>query len=205
VPLANRDLSETQVLTEVSVETLDPLAQFESLTDEELTEIFVEDQQAFVVLYRRYVTRMYSYFAWRFGSRHAEDLTSDVFTRALTGRSGFQIGKAWRPWLFGIARNRALEHLRALKKDSSEPEFSESDVRESVADVAVEVEVNEQAEAIRAIVAELPETQREAVQLRFWAGLSYREISEVLGGTEGALRVQVHRTLRVLKDRMEKA
>jgi DNA-directed RNA polymerase specialized sigma24 family protein len=66
------------------------LEQLDRLDDEELTAIFVGDKQAFVVLYRRYVTRMYSYFAWRFGQNHAEDLTADVFTRALAARSGFK-------------------------------------------------------------------------------------------------------------------
>jgi len=179
--------------------------QLEQLNDEELTEILIVEQQAFVVLYQRYVTRVYSYFAWRFGQRHAEDLTSDVFTRALAARSSFEIGRAWRPWLFGIARNRALEHLRTLKRDSSEPEFTELDMKESATDVSAEVVFDEQAKAVRQIVATLPDSQREAVELRFWAGLSYREITEVLGGSEGALRVQIHRTLRVLRDRIEGA
>jgi RNA polymerase sigma factor (sigma-70 family) len=109
----------------------------------------------------------------------------------------------WRPWLFGIARNRALEHFRFLKRGGSDPEFEESHVREYVADVSVEVEIGEDAEAIRQLVASLPDGQREAVELRFWAGLSYREISEVLGGSEGALRVQLHRTLRGLRDRLD--
>lgn len=65
--------------------------------------------------------------------------------------------------------------------------------------------MGEQAKAVRKMVAELPEGQREVVELRFWAGLSYREIAEVLGGSEGALRVQIHRTLRTLRDRIEGA
>ena len=175
----------------------------ELLDDEQLTAMFIDEQQAFVVLYRRYVSRVFSYLAWRFGMRHAEDLTADVFTRALKARSKFQIGKAWRPWLFGIARNRSLEHLRSLKRDAAEPEFEESDMSEFVADVSTEVVMDDQAQAVRKIVAELPEGHREVVELRFWAGLSYREIAEVLGGSEGVLRVQIHRTLQTLRDRIE--
>ncbi len=177
----------------------------ENLTDEQLTELFIDEQQAFVVLYERYVTRVYSYFAWRFGQRHAEDLTADVFTRALTVRSKFQVGKSWRPWLFGIARNRALEHFRKLKRDYAEPEFEESDVKETVVDASVSAELSERANAVRELVSTLSDDQREAVELRFWAGLSYREIGELLGKSEGAMRVQIHRTLRTLRDRIEES
>lgn len=198
-PPAASQVAESPLASNKTQQELDPLS------DEELTEIFVEETQAFVVLYRRYVDRVFSYFAWRFGRSYAEDLTSDVFTRALKAREKFQQGKAWRPWLFGIARNRALEHGRFRKRDSSESEFNESSVKEHAPDVAVEAELGEQAQAIRKMVASLPEKQREIVELRFWAGLSYREISEILGGSEGSLRVQTHRTLRELRNRLEGA
>lgn len=188
-----------------SAMTRDQKSALETLTDEQLTELFIEEQQAFVVLYERYVTRVYSYFAWRFGQRHAEDLTSDVFTRALTTRSKFEIGKSWRPWLFGIARNRALEHFRKLKRDFAEPEFEESDVKETVADASISAEQSEFAMAVRELISTLADDQREAIELRFWAGLSYREIGELLGKSEGAMRVQIHRTLRALRERIEES
>lgn len=173
----------------------------DQLSDEELTAIFVDEAQAFVVLYRRYVDRVFSYFAWRFGWSDAEDLTADVFTRALKARTGFKRGKAWRPWLFGIARNRALEHSRYRGRNG--PLAKMSNDEESVPGPAAEVEAAERAQAVRMAVSELSDSQREIVELRFWAGLSYREVAEILGGTEGSLRVQVHRILRTLKAQVE--
>ena len=135
---------------------LDRLAE---LDDEKLTEIFVDGQQAFAALYQRYVTRVFPTSLGGSDSDMRRILTADVFTRALAARSKCQTGKLWRPWLFGIPRNRALDHLRSLKRDSAEPVLQKSVIRDYVA--------------------------------------------EVSGGTEGALRVQIHRPLRTLRDQIE--
>jgi RNA polymerase sigma-70 factor (ECF subfamily) len=156
------------------------------------------DRQAFLALYHRYVERMFSYFAWRFGRGDAADLTSEVFLRALHGAHRFERGRSWVAWLYGIARNVAGEHIRSGRRSGHGIEM---------ADVTVSPDeelARDQREAlVRRAVAALPSQQREVVELRFWAELSYREIAEVTGRSEAALRVQAHRALRHLRTRLE--
>lgn len=166
--------------------------------DESLGLLAAADRQAFLTLYRRYVERMFSYFAWRFGRGDAADLTSEVFLRALHNAHRFERGRSWAAWLYGIARNVASEHLRHGKRDRAGIEMADVTVSPDE-----ELLQGQQEEYVRVAVSELPVQQREVIELRFQAGLSYREIAEVTGRSEAALRVQAHRALRQLKSRLE--
>jgi RNA polymerase sigma-70 factor (ECF subfamily) len=170
----------------------------DSRDDESLGLMAAEDRQAFLALYRRHVGRMFSYFAWRFGRSDAADLTSEVFLRALNSARRFEKGRSWAAWLYGIARNVASEHIRHGRRERAGIELADVTVSPDE-----ELLQGQQEERVREAVSDLPELQREVVELRFWAGLSYREIAEVTGRSEAALRVQAHRALRQLKAKLE--
>jgi RNA polymerase sigma-70 factor (ECF subfamily) len=167
------------------------------MDDETLARLASDDRQAYLLLYDRYVERMFSYFAWRFGSADAADLTSEVFLRALGALGRFDGGRSWAGWLYGIARNVAAERLRRR-----EPELpgGEEPLTDSPEAAALQ---SEREESIRAAVAQLPPAQREVIELRYWAGLSYRDIATITGRSEGAVRVQSFRTLERLKTLFE--
>lgn len=171
-----------------------------STSDEDLAVAALEDRAAFSVLYRRYVQRVYSYFTWKFGPVVAEDLTSDVFTRALRLADRFQPGRSWRAWLFGIARNRAMEHSRERQRHDRKPPESETVTDDSPERSAIE---SQEAEVVRTLLSSLSDREREVIELRFWADLSYREVSKIVNRSEGALRVEVHRALRSLRRALE--
>ncbi|MEX0761307.1 MAG: RNA polymerase sigma factor [Dehalococcoidia bacterium] len=169
------------------------------LSDEVLAASVVENRDAFRTLYLRYVHQVFSYFTWKFGSGTAEDLTSDVFVRALRMADKFQSGKSWRAWLFGIARNRSMEYWRERSRHQRQPDRRE-EPNQNPEHIVIQTE---RAESVRELLAAIPDKSREIVELRFWAGLSYREVAEIVGKSEGALRVDVHRVLRSLKDVLE--
>jgi RNA polymerase sigma-70 factor, ECF subfamily len=155
---------------------------------------------AFGHLYRRYVTAVYSYIYSRIGHRaDAEDLTEQTFIEALEGLARYEEQGKAAAWLFTIARRRVVDHYRAGR-----PELPFDETLDSPLDFAgpeVELLRRERLAQLGRLLAELEEGKLELLQLRFVAGLTYREIGRVVGSSEGAVKVAVYRLLEQLRAR----
>ena len=157
------------------------------------------DHAAFATLYRRYLDRVYGYSFYLLGDHHdAEDATERTFLAALGAIDRYRDeGATFRSWLFRIAHNLLANALRARSRQRTEsiegvPEPAAAD------DPARQASLTDDARRLRASVASLSEDRRQVVILRFVDGLTAREIGEVLGRSEGAVRVLQHRALREL-------
>ncbi len=163
------------------------------------------DHAAFGTLYRRYLDRVYGYSFYLLGDHHdAEDATERTFLAALGAIDHFRDeGATFRSWLFRIAHNQLANALRARSRRRDE---SLDGVREPAAadDPARLASLADDARRLRESVASLSEDRRQVVILRFVDGLTSREIGEVLGRTEGAVRVLQHRALRELAVLLER-
>ena len=163
------------------------------------------DHAAFGTLYRRYLDRVYGYSFYLLGDHHdAEDATERTFLAALGAIDHFRDeGATFRSWLFRIAHNQLANALRARSRRRDE---SLDGVREPAAadDPARLASLADEARRLRESVASLSEDRRQVVILRFVDGLTSREIGEVLGRTEGAVRVLQHRALRELAVLLER-
>jgi RNA polymerase sigma-70 factor (ECF subfamily) len=158
------------------------------------------DADAFAVLYDRHVGDLFRWARARVGD-HAADLTAEVFARAWLCRRSFEDradGSAF-PWLYGIAHNVLRDSLRRSRVEdrarrrlglpravAPDPEYEAVERRLSLPDAA-----------LRAI-AELPESERELLDLRVVQERPYWEIAERLRTTPQAARLRVSRTLRRL-------
>lgn len=156
----------------------------------------MSDPAAFKSIYDEFFPRIYHYCLRRIGSaQEAEDLTSVVFTRALTGLAGYR-GGSFAAWLFRIAHNVVANHLRgrkmALPLEEADHLSSHDDVLEHLLEDEIEQQINR-------LVAGLPDEQRELITLRISGGLSAKEIGQVVGKSEGAVRVAIHRTIQQLR------
>jgi RNA polymerase sigma-70 factor (ECF subfamily) len=175
----------------MSVVTMDA-----ELGDEELVAQARRDPARFALLYRRYATNIYQYCDRCLGSREtAEDATQTIFLHALASLGSCRDGKAFRSWLFAIAHNEIVSRRRSRRVYAHWEDLSElpdqEDSPEELALAAVE------RREITALLAHLPPDLRHPVELRL-QGLSGREIAQILGRSEGAIRMAHHRAKHLL-------
>jgi RNA polymerase sigma-70 factor (ECF subfamily) len=171
--------------------------------DRSAVEAARRDPRAFEALYRKYVAQVYNFALYELRDANAaEDLTAQVFLRALDGLPRFREqgeppDSSFRVWLFQICRNTLANERRRVRRH---PEAS--------LDLALEVPSTDDVQAValdreqlaRAWqhIGELPAERRQALVLRFVEEMSTREIGEVLGRSEGATRVLIHRALQAV-------
>jgi RNA polymerase sigma-70 factor (ECF subfamily) len=164
------------------------------------------DPLRFDALYRRYLARVYSYAYYELGDHHAaEDATEATFVSALTNLHRFEErarpadgegASTFRVWLFQIARNEVAGERRLARRRPVEP-IGETIVADPL-NVEEEAVRRDQAREAWRAVGRLPGERRQAVVLRFVDELSTAEIAGVLGRSEGAVRVLIHRALRTV-------
>jgi RNA polymerase sigma-70 factor (ECF subfamily) len=130
----------------------------------------------------------------------AEDVTALAFERAYRRRRTFDRRRGEeRAWLFGIARNAALDELRRRRRqatlavDPVDAVSAQEDVAEDHADVAL------RRTAVRSALAALPARDREIIALKFHGGLSNDELARVLGVTQSNAGTLLHRAMEKLR------
>lgn len=173
--------------------------------DEELAAAARHSPDAFAVLYRRYVQRVYRYFYSRVNNtEEAEDLTAEVFISAYEGLDRFRPGGNFAAWLFGIARNKARRYYRRWRQrvplDETEAQTSwEVEHWQPLEDL----EHRERLERLEELIEHLEPEQQELLRLRFAADLTFAEIAGVLGSTEAAVKMSLYRLLKRMNSEWE--
>ena len=150
------------------------------------------DQDAIRYLYVTYSHNIYGYVRSIIRDDHeAEDVTQHVFAKLMTHVAKYDDrGVPFFAWLLRLARNVAIDHLRANRITPTETVISPD--LSSASDM-------DRTETVRAALATLPTEQREVVVLRHLVGLTPGEIAERIGRTEGAVHGLHHRGRRALQ------
>lgn len=158
---------------------------------------------SFEEVYRRYFRPLYAFIAMRVGSRAAaEDITAQVFEKALKAYPGYDPGRAaLSTWLFAIARNAISDHFRRQRPD--EVALEEGSAVASEADPHVELEAAELKQSLRQALKVLGAREQELVALKFGAGFTNREIGRLLELSESNVGTILYRSLGKLKTRLE--
>lgn len=157
------------------------------------------DSEAFGLLYDHYLDPIYRFIYYKVFSRElAEDLTSDVFLKALGRLSSYNSERGrLNSWLYQIARNSVVDYYRTKK---------ETLPIDDVFDLGHDERIPEQFDALAGLakieeyLRTLPARQREIITLRIWEGKSFDEIAELLGGTEGSAKMAFSRSIRQLRE-----
>lgn len=165
--------------------------------------------QDFAQWHRDHRAAVYRYVRFRVATREmAEDVTSDVFLKALRSIKRYDSKRAApRTWLLRIARNAVTDHLRSLKRRGS-LHVSLDRVPDLVAQVPSQEERVLKEERIQHLLNStrlLRRADQEILSLRYGSGLDNNEIAEALGVSPNAVAVRLHRSLKRLKDVIEKS
>jgi RNA polymerase sigma-70 factor (ECF subfamily) len=157
------------------------------------------DSRAASLLVERHADAL-ARFAVSSGERdEIEELVQDTFVRAFSSLDSFRGESSFRTWLFTIERRLMLDRRRSERRQRVTVEVQAGDAATDY--TALDSLLAEEAESrVRRAVDGLSPTQREVFTLRVEQGMSYREIAEVAGTTEGAARVHYHNAMRVVKE-----
>jgi RNA polymerase sigma-70 factor (ECF subfamily) len=153
---------------------------------------------ALATLFERHHARVYGYCLRMTGNRAtAEDLVQDVFMKMLKYKATFKNDSELVPWMFGIARNSCLGHLKRRAADHAPIRADQSEV----ADPADEAPSDDrQSDLVRAALLRLPAERREILVLSRYEYKSYDEIARLLDCSVGAVKVRAHRAMKQLRE-----
>ncbi len=157
------------------------------------------DPDAVSELYNRHVDQIYQYVRSRTDdAASAEDITADVFLRALESLAAFaDRGVPFVAWLYRIAQARVIDHWRHTRRRATVA-FDDHDLPEWLAaeDVAT-IDVLQYGQVLAGL-QQLTEEQQQVINLKFMQGLSNAEIARIMDKTEGAVKALQRRGLETL-------
>lgn len=157
-------------------------------------------QRALSELYEHFFPKVYRYVAARLGNTEdAEDVTEEIFLRVVHNIQSFNWrGLPFGAWVFRIARNEVVSHVRREKNRSTNAELTET-IPDHGADHATAIEFQFTMQSVRLATEKLPEAQRQVIALRFGAGLSVAETARALSKTENNVKVLQHKAIAKLQ------
>jgi RNA polymerase sigma-70 factor, ECF subfamily len=157
------------------------------------------DEQAFGELYNAYVHDIYRYIFYRVGHAElAQDLTAEVFLRAVEGLVRFQDRQVpLLAWLYRIAHARVVDHYRHAQRVGQEDDIESVDLTVDE-DLDSDLMITYQQQQIRAAIYKLPTDQQQVIVLRFIEGYNIQQTADALGKTPGAVKMIQRRALQAM-------
>jgi RNA polymerase sigma-70 factor, ECF subfamily len=166
-----------------------------------LVRIAERDREAFELLYRRYVRAIFGFALRRLRDRpRAEDVTQETFAAIWRSAASYrpERGPA-APWLYAIARNAVVDRQRARQDPSGEA----PDMPSLEAGPAERAESSYVSVRVHRALEDLPEKEREVLELAYWSGLSQSEVASYLGIPLGTVKTRTRSALARLADVLE--
>ena len=198
------------MLAAVFLAGLQPLRENEQASDAALMEQLIRrEPRALELLYDRYSRAVYS-LVLRIAQQtaSAEEIVQDVFLQLWRNAHLYQAARGpLEPWLFTVARNRALDHLRLKREKQRRREETLELQPAAVAAPNPEDVMDRQrrAERVRGLMRALPEQQRRAIELAFFEGLTHSEIAAALREPLGTVKSWIRSGLLRLREALEGA
>ncbi len=182
------------------------------LTDEEIVSAYLQTRNAedFERLVHRYERELYTFLRRFLGDvQQAEDVFQSTFLSVHLRIEQFEPGRRFRPWLYAIASNKAIDYMRRNRRhqvaslDSKSPYGDSEDsminhLSGNVVPPDEKAMFNEMGARVRAAVQELNEPTQQLIQLAFYQGMKYSDIAEVLRIPLGTVKSRVFTAIRKL-------
>jgi len=157
------------------------------------------ERRHFTAFYRANIKRVYRYIYFRVGGKKelAEDLTQDVFLKALQAFESYDPAISQTSWILTIARNHLINQLEKMRPQVSLEEVE--NVLSGSLDLVEDACLRHDEKRLLQAIQTLEEDDASLIRLKYLEGWQYEEIAEITGKTSGTLRVQAHRALKQLK------
>ncbi len=204
---------ETQTTSKPLSHSTAMLVDYSGRTDEELLLEYrtTEDSVVFTELVSRYQRELFNYLR-RFlgGAAKAEDVFQQTFLQVHVKCELFQAGRKFRPWLYTIATNQAIDYQRRNRRHRrlslDQSRSSSGEELGSLMEVVssqdsgpdAKAESVERAEWVRSAVGNLPDSLQSAVQLVYFRGMKYSDAAQVLSIPVGTIKSRLHSALKSL-------
>jgi RNA polymerase sigma-70 factor (ECF subfamily) len=185
-----------------AVPALEPIPVGDETTDADLlVRVADRDRIAFEALYRRYVRSVFGLALRRLRDRErAEDAVQETFTAVWRSAASYRPERgAAAPWLYAVARNAITDRMRAR----SEPPAEAPDRASGEPGPADRAEASFVAWRVHRALEELPDKEREVVELAYWSGLSQSEVADYLHIPLGTVKTRTRSALSRLADLLE--
>ncbi len=162
------------------------------------------DRKAYEIIVRQYRMPLFNLALRMTGSYDdADDLAQDAFVAAYQSLNRFDAQKRFFPWIYTIALNHIRNHLKKKQRQYGETCVDENSVPADIP-TPEQAAIRHQASAqLERFLQRLPAEMREAVILRYYQGLSFDNISEILNISQSAAKMRVYRGVNRLKELME--
>jgi RNA polymerase sigma-70 factor, ECF subfamily len=155
--------------------------------------------KAFGELYNTYVHDIYRYMLYRVGNNEiAQDLTSEVFVRAIEGLVRYQDREIpWLAWLYRIAHARLVDYYRRTRRAGEQEDIED-------VEIVIETDLDEnlvldfQQQALRTAIFKLPPEMQQVIVLRFIEGYNIQQTADALGKSIGAIKMIQRRALQTM-------
>lgn len=155
-----------------------------------------DDMEAFEALYRRHKQRIFGFLVKKLKNQtEAEEVFQAVFTKLHVARGDYRQDIPFLPWVFTIARNALIDHIRKRETYQKHVTTSELAVETYAERASSETPDHFEVEGL----ASLTETQRQVLELRFSQGLTFAEIAEQMQTSAANSRQIISRTIRKLR------
>lgn len=156
------------------------------------------DRAALKALYERHSDPLYRFLRYRLRDPfEAADIVQDVFVEVWRAASRFEGRSAGRTWIFGIARNKAIDRMRRGSREVTDPDPDTGIADDAPDPEAVAVAASDAAR-LRDCIGRLSETHRSAIHLAFYEELPYGEIAAVEGVPVGTIKSRILHAKRLL-------
>jgi len=187
----------------LELDRLDPVLTFRPAASRERTDHTVAltaatiraaatgDRDAFSRLYADYVRMVHAILLGRVPHRDVDDLVQEVFLTAYMRLRELRDPAAFGGWLATIARNRAVDYFRQVREQVELPE-----------DLPGGQAIEDETMMVLDVIRKLPDAYRETLLMRLVEGMSGAEIAERAGLTPASVRVNLHRGMKLLRERL---
>ncbi|HEX3095508.1 MAG TPA: sigma-70 family RNA polymerase sigma factor [Patescibacteria group bacterium] len=160
-------------------------------------------ETALADVYNHYFERVYRFIFYRVTHKEtAEDLTEEVFVKLFRNLRNLEKHEAFEGWLFQIARNRVIDYYRSKK--SVVPLEEVENTLEYETNIVDVVNLQTEQTVFIKVLKDLSPEQQQVIKLKFLEDLDNATIAEIIGKTEGAIRVIQHRAITRLKELIDK-